>query len=166
MTRHNISIKFFRGALQIMCTSQNATSVAKKARGAHIGTRLLPTKDKDPQLGFRMDCGSVDKDGKLIQIKMQANKNANEPSVSRAANLVHDVAIAVWDTEKDPDMVQLQVDLEESFEEIREAPKGQRKRSGSQSSQGKDSPSRSKSKSPVRSRSKSPTGGKGGSKGG
>lgn len=74
-----------------------------------------------------MDCGSVDKDGKLIQIKMQANKNANEPSVSRAANLVHDVAIAVWDTEKDPDMVQLQVDLEESFEEIREAPKGQRK---------------------------------------
>lgn len=33
MTRHNISIKFFRGALQIMCTSQNATSVAKKARG-------------------------------------------------------------------------------------------------------------------------------------
>lgn len=78
---HNISKKVLEKFVAVVPWDK----VVKKAEHAEKGTRLWPTSQgKDSDLNFRIDKGS-DLGDRKSEVILQANKNAKDSSVKKAA---------------------------------------------------------------------------------
>ena len=112
---HGISKK----ALEKFITAVPWDRVVKKAEHAEQGTRLWPTnKSKDADLNFRIDKGANlgDKKSELI---LQANKDAKDKSVKKAAQKdSHQIiAKAIADTQNDTKGESAKEQIEQDFED-------------------------------------------------
>lgn len=92
--------------------------VVKKAEHAEQGTRLWPTNmSKDAELNFRLDKGSNVGEGRA-EVILQANKNAKDQSVKKAAQKdSHQiVAKAIADVQYDAKGEMTREQIEQDFE--------------------------------------------------
>jgi hypothetical protein len=111
---HGISKK----ALEKFLTAVPWDKVVKKAEHAEQGTRLWPTnKSKDAVLNFRIDKGANLGDRKS-EVILQANKDAQDKSVKKAAQKdSHQIiAKAIADAQNDAKGDSAREQIEEDFE--------------------------------------------------
>lgn len=111
---HGISSK----ALEKFIKAVPWEKVVKKAEHAEQGTRLWPTNmSKDADLNFRIDKGS-NIGGRRAEVILQANKNAKDKSVEKAARKdSHQiVAKAIADAQNDVKGDMTREQIEQDFE--------------------------------------------------
>lgn len=97
------------------------TKVIEKAGGAKDrGDRLWPSRNSknDSALNFRLDKGSVDSKTGKVEVILQANKNATDPEVKKAAQKDSDAILGkvLVDPTK-PDAEEAKETLLSSFKE-------------------------------------------------
>ncbi|KAM5472348.1 hypothetical protein MauCBS54593_002939 [Microsporum audouinii] len=97
------------------------SKVIEKAGGAKDrGDRLWPsrTPKNDSSLNFRLDKGSTDSKTGNVEIILQANKNAEDPEVKRAAQKDSDAILAkVLVNPAKPDVDETKAAIMASFKE-------------------------------------------------
>jgi hypothetical protein len=111
---HGISNK----ALEKFLKAVPWDKVVKKAEHAEQGTRLWPTNmSKDADLNFRLDKGSNIGNGKA-EVVLQANNNATDKSVKKAAQKdSHQIiAKAIADAQNDAKGEMTKEQIEKDFE--------------------------------------------------